>query len=134
MAYEIFDLSYATVVKSGLPLAWTNIKNGSNQERPRPGALLIWKEGGEFEMTGHVAVVTEVSDYWIRVIEQNVEDIAWGDTNGRNYSRELQADIDKDTGSYTIHETWGKLGGNIIGWKMLPQNFVADPIPHPTDF
>ena len=36
-----------------------SFRNGSRRP-PEPGCLLIWDEGGEFERTGHVAIVVEV--------------------------------------------------------------------------
>ncbi len=35
---------------------------------------MIWLPGGEFEHTGHVAVVIEVTDTEVRVAEQNFDD------------------------------------------------------------
>lgn len=128
MAYEIFDLPYATRIRDGSQVPWNNIRNGSSPH-PVPGSVLIWEEGGEFRETGHVAIVTEVSDNWVRVAEQNVNDTFWPE--GRDYARELQVDYEPLTGNYFIHESLWLHGGKILGWKNLPDDFISEPIPHP---
>ena len=128
MAYEIFELPYATRVSDNSQVPWNNIRNGSSP-RPIPGSVLIWEEGGEFRHTGHVAIVTEVSDNWVRVAEQNVEDSYWPE--GCDYARELKAEYEPKTGNYFIHESLWLHGGRILGWKNLPEDFVPEPIPHP---
>lgn len=127
MAYEIFELQYATRIKDGAQIPWDNIPNGSSP-RPVPGSVLIWEEGGEFQKTGHVAIVTEVSDNWVRVAEQNVNDTFWPE--GRDYARELVVDYEPKSGNYFIHESLWTRGGKILGWKNLPSDFQSEPIPH----
>jgi glutathionylspermidine amidase/synthetase len=128
MAYEIFDKSHAVRVKDKTKVPWTNIKNGSTV-RPRLGSLLIWHSGGEFSYTGHVAVVTDVSDEWVRIAEQNVDDTLW--PNGQDWARELDVEYNPSTGEYFIHERWGRRGGRVMGWKNLPEDHTPEPIPHP---
>ena len=128
MAYEIFELPYATRISDRSRIPWNNIRNGTSP-RPVPGSVLIWEEGGEFRHTGHVAIVTEVSDNWVRVAEQNVEDVFWPD--GRDYARELIAEYNKENDTFYIHEVWGRHGGEVLGWKNLPEDFIPEPIPHP---
>jgi glutathionylspermidine amidase/synthetase len=127
MAYEIFPLTHATRVSDNSEVPWNNVANGSST-RPVPGCILIWNEGAEFKWTGHVAVVTAVSDTYVRIAEQNVHDMSWG---GRDYSRELPAEVNPDTGAFHIHDRYGK-GGTITGWKLLPADFKATPIPLPS--
>ena len=124
MAYEIFNLPHAIRVKDEENIPWTNIPNGSS-ERPVPGAVLIWNEGGEFQRTGHVAIVVEVSDEWVRVAEQNVNDTYW--PRGQNWARQLAVEYDKAKGTYFIRE----VDGSVKGWKHLPKDFVPDPLPLP---
>ncbi len=126
MAYEIYDIPFVTRIRDKSQVPWASYPNGSTI-RPVPGCVLLWHEGGEFRYTGHVAIVTEVTDNWVRVAEQNVEDALWG---GDNYARELRVTVDENTGSYFIHEEWGKRGGRILGWKLLPEDFESHPIPH----
>ena len=126
MAYEIFPLPNVTRVSDSSAVPWTNVPNGSTT-RPVAGCILIWNEGGEFKWTGHVAVVTAVSDSFVRVAEQNVHDMTG---EGRDYSRELPAVVDAATGAFHIHEHYGK-GGTVAGWKLLPADFKPSPIPLP---
>ncbi len=55
------------------------VPNGSGTDRRRPeaGCGLIWREQGHFSGTGPVAIITEVTDTYVRVAEQNVDDTYW---------------------------------------------------------
>jgi glutathionylspermidine amidase/synthetase len=126
MAYEIFALPHATRVSDNSIVLWSTVPNGS-PTLPLPGCILIWAEGAEFKWTGHVAVITEATDSYVRVAEQNVHDASW---EGRNYSRQLPAGRDAATGAFHIYDRYGK-GGTILGWKVLPAEFKPEPIPLP---
>lgn len=104
-----------TVLESGL------------HKRPLPGNVLLWKCGGFFSHTGHVAIVTEVveklqteedikngrKNFGVRVWEQNYDDEPWG---GREYSRELPAhQIGGEDGPFWISETVG-IQSEVLGW------------------
>jgi glutathionylspermidine amidase/synthetase len=112
MAYDIFRLRNVTKVsdKSLLPLH--SFRNGSRR-RPEQGCLLIWEAAGEFELTGHVALVTEVHDEFIRIAEQNVDNSAW--PQGQTWSRQLEATITED-GGYLVEP--GFAGDSLLGWVI----------------
>ena len=112
MAYDIFRLTSVRDIHGNRLLPLRSFRNGS-QRRPEPGCLLIWDEGGEFETTGHVAVVTEVTDGYVRVAEQNVGNSAWPD--GRDYSREIRAETTPD-GNYWLECSFGD--ATILGWVI----------------
>ncbi len=112
MAYDIFNLRSVRVVEDGALLPLRSFRNGSKR-RPEPGCLLIWDEGGEFDVTGHVAVVTEVFDDCIRCLEQNVDNGKWPE--GRDFSRELAASVSAD-GGYRISCTYPE--SRILGWVI----------------
>lgn len=112
MAYDIFRLRTVRVVADGSLLPLQSFRNGAKR-LPEPGALLIWDEGGEFDVTGHVAVITEVGETWVRVIEQNVEDTVW--PTGQSCSRQLPMHRTPD-GGFRIHCTFP--GGIILGWMI----------------
>ena len=112
MAYDIFRLRSVRVVADGSRLPLCSFRNGAGR-RPEPGSLLIWNEGGDFVVTGHVAVVTEVFDDRVRVIEQNVDNTPWPE--GRTWSRELPASVSGD-GAYWIEESLGN--ATILGWVI----------------
>lgn len=149
-ASEIFDLSDVSDVRNGELMPWKSVVNGSeylhrgsschiDQIRPSVGTILIWDKGGEFEHTGHVAVITEVVDSRrVRIAEQNVKHEIWPE--GQNYSRELVLGTqvlqvsDDDSGNehlcYTISDPdpTQKSGTKIKGWKVLPVGFRPNPI------
>ena len=112
MAYDIFALRHVTRLVDDQLLPLHSFRNGS-QRAPEPGCLLIWEEGGEFEVTGHVAVVTEVLENSIRFAEQNVEHCKLPDN--RTWSRELPLHRDAD-GGYHIESAFAD--SRIKGWVI----------------
>jgi len=112
MAYDIFHLRTLRSVHDHTLLPLRSFRNGAKRH-PEPGCMLIWEEGGEFEETGHVAIVTEVFSNAIRIVEQNVGHAVWKD--GQHYSRELPAKIDAD-GAYWLECTYAD--GDVLGWVI----------------
>jgi len=112
MAYEIFNLRSVRVVSSNTLLPLHAFRNGAKQH-PEPGSLLIWDDGGEFERTGHVAVVTEVYPDKLRLAEQNVGHQLWPE--GQSYCRELRAKVTPE-GDYWLECSYGD--ATILGWVM----------------
>lgn len=112
MAYDIFQLRSVRVVKDNTLLPLHSFRNGAKRP-PEPGCLLVWDEGGDFEDTGHVAVVTEVHADCIRFVEQNVEQLMWPPR--QRWSRELKATRTPDDG-YWIDAA--SEGATILGWVM----------------
>lgn len=110
MAYDIFDLRSVRDLATNTRLPLNAFRNGS-KSHPTLGSLLIWQEGGEFEDTGHVAVVTDVAPNYIRIAEQNVGHGQWRE--GHNYARELTAKI-TDDGEYWVKCSYGD--AEILGW------------------
>ncbi|MFZ5655415.1 MAG: bifunctional glutathionylspermidine amidase/synthase [Pseudomonadota bacterium] len=117
MAYDIFDLRFARRVSDGELLPLQAFRNGSRR-LPEPGCMLIWNEGGEFERTGHVAIVTRVEPDFLWVVEQNVDHQVWAP--GQACSRELKTRLTED-GEYWIQCALG--GAEILGWVVQ----TADP-------
>lgn len=112
MAYDIFALRSVRDISANTLLPFNAFANGS-KARPEIGSLLIWAEGGEFEDTGHVAVITDVTDTYVRIAEQNVGHHRWN--KGCDYARELRAKITKD-GEYWLQCSYGD--AEILGWMM----------------
>ena len=110
MAYDIFDIK-SFLTRDGSKLPAYAFRNGSRR-KPELGALLIWSPTGEFERTGHVAVITEVLENSVRVVEQNVEHQVWG---GLEWARTLPLREDS-RGGFTIECTYGD--AHILGWVM----------------
>ncbi|MBG5951101.1 bifunctional glutathionylspermidine amidase/synthase [Proteus terrae] len=123
MAYEIFSLRFLrkTIDDDILPLQ--AFANGSKQP-PAVGALLIWQEGGEFKVTGHVAVITEVLEDKIRIAEQNV--IHTRLPAGQQWTRELPLKV-TDNG-YFIQDTFDNT--TLLGWMIQTEpNIYSLPQP-----
>ncbi|WP_371194027.1 bifunctional glutathionylspermidine amidase/synthase [Glaciecola sp. SC05] len=116
MAYEIFNLRSVREIKSNRLLPLNAFRNGSTQH-PEPGAMLIWDEGGEFEHTGHVAIISEILPNAIRIVEQNMDFVPW--QNGRNYSREISARIGAQ-GDYWLQ--CSSKSGRILGWMLQTED------------
>ncbi len=116
MAYDIFDLTSVRVVRDNSHLPLKAFRNGSLRH-PQRGALMVWDEGGEFERTGHVAVVVEVSAEWVRVAEQNVGHKRW--TAGAAFAREIKAKV-APTGEFWVECSFGDAtilnGVNGLSW------------------
>ncbi|WP_405602093.1 MULTISPECIES: bifunctional glutathionylspermidine amidase/synthase [unclassified Pseudoalteromonas] len=110
MAYDIFELRSVRDVSSQNRLPLNAFKNGAKYH-PQIGSLLIWEEGGEFEETGHVAVVVEVHEDKIRLAEQNVGHQIW--PKDQSWCRELKAKVTKD-GDYWIECSYSD--ATILGW------------------
>ncbi|TBM06326.1 bifunctional glutathionylspermidine amidase/synthase [Hafnia paralvei] len=109
MAYEIFSLRYLRQVVNDNILPLQAFPNGCERP-PVAGSLLIWQQGGEFEHTGHVAIITQVLDNKIRVVEQNV--IHHPLPAGQQWTRELP--LTYLDGKYAIQDTFNDT--EILGW------------------
>lgn len=112
MAYDIFRLRSVRRINDSAELPLRSFKNGSRR-RPETGCLLIWDAGGEFEITGHVAIVTEVENDYIRFVEQNVENKRW--PVGQAFSRQLKTSTSED-GEYWIEERLENV--TVLGWVI----------------
>ena len=116
MAYDIFRLQNVRVVRDNTRLPLKSFRNGS-QRHPEPGAMLIWSEGGEFEITGHVAIVTEVHPDRLCLVEQNVTHEVW--PQGQGFSRAIPAKI-TDDGGYWLRCSYGD--ATILGWVVQTED------------
>jgi len=112
MAHDIFRLKTVRHITENKLLPLQSFYNGSLRH-PEPGCLLIWEEGGEFEMTGHVAIVTEVTEDYVRIAEQNVGHRRWPE--GQDYARQLNAEVTED-GEYWIECSFGD--ASVMGWVI----------------
>ncbi len=126
MAYEIFRLRSVRVVGENRRLPLRSFANGSKRH-PEPGCLLVWDEGGEFERTGHVAIVTDVAPTYIRFAEQNVGHRVWPE--GHHYAREIKATV-TDTDEYWVECSFGD--ATILGWVLQTDDdrYAEEPEQH----
>lgn len=128
MAYEIFSLTELRTPDGSQHLPLQSFRNGSRRA-PEVGCMLIWDEGGDFEHTGHVAIVTHVHEDRLCIIEQNNHDAVWPD--GQDYSREIQLRRAYDGG------VWLRAPmkeGTIMGWVIQTDDARhAQPRMRPND-
>ncbi|MGR8921138.1 MAG: glutathionylspermidine synthase family protein [Gammaproteobacteria bacterium] len=132
MAYDIFSLRSLRAVADDALLPLCAFRNGSSR-LPEPGCLLIWDEGGEFEDTGHVAIVTEVLPQAVRFVEQNYEHVPWPERQA--YSRELKVERDAGGG---YHIRCAHPASRLLGWMMQTDDdtgadTIAEVDPHLLD-
>lgn len=123
MAYEIFDLRFLRQVVNDDILPLQAYANGSSRP-PVPGALLIWQQGGEFEQTGHVAVITRVFADRVQIVEQNV--IHHALPAGQQWTRELP--MQQHAGKYWLQDTFDDT--EILGWMIQTCDSV-EALPAP---
>ena len=126
MAYEIFSLRFLRQVVNDALVPLQAFANGG-KKRPEAGALLIWAEGGEFEHTGHVAIITEVFHDKIRIAEQNV--IHSRLPSGQQWTRELKMTTNE---GYLLHDTFDNT--HILGWMIQTEDTqysLPQPRPQP---
>lgn len=123
MAYEIFSLRFLRQVVNDNLLPLQAFANGSKR-KPTAGALLIWQKGGEFNETGHVAVITQLVGNKVRIAEQNV--IHHPLPPGQQWTRELTLAV-KD-GCYTLEDTFDDT--TILGW-MIQTDDTEHSLPQP---
>lgn len=124
MAYEIFSLRFLRQVVNDKILPFYAFANGSRQA-PTAGALLIWQKGGEFQDTGHVAVITQIEGNKVKIAEQNVTFTPL--PLGQQWTRELTLHV-KD-GCYTIEDTFDDT--EILGWMAYDVD-AHDCLPQPS--
>ena len=110
MAFDIFELKTAREVATNRSIPLYHHANGSSSCLPNRGSLLIWDAVGEmFSVTGHVAVVVNVTPTFVDIVEQNVLNKVW---DNANYSRRLPAALVSN--SFTVSCTFD--GSKILGW------------------
>ena len=129
MAYEIFEFETVERLADGARVPFEAVPNGSGPDRRRPtlGSVLIWYPQGYFKHTGHVAIITEATDTYVRIAEQNTHDRYWAP--GTNYSRELPVHIDAQ-GRYAIEDTTATRA-KVMGWMHVNAPTVAGTLVTP---
>lgn len=132
-AFRVYGLDHLERVRDRTQtVPWLTFANPSTS-RPQVGSVLVWGAGDEglphLKLTGHIAIVCEVSDNYVRVAEQNVHDTFW--PAGQSWARELPASFDERTGLYSIRAVINN--ARVQGWKSLPADFVPEPLPVTVD-
>ncbi|WP_413516536.1 bifunctional glutathionylspermidine amidase/synthase [Photobacterium phosphoreum] len=126
MAYEIFSLRFLRQVVNDKILPLYAFENGSRQ-KPIVGSLLIWQKGGEFQDTGHVAIITHIENDKVMIAEQNVTFAPL--PLGQQWTRELTLHV--EDGYYTIEDTFDD--SEILGWMAYNADTTYSlPQPSPS--
>ena len=103
-AYQIFDLDYFIDIHTNEKIKIYKHYNGSNII-PQIGSLLVWDKYVDKNRSGHVAIITYVTNNYIEIVEQN-----WKKDYiniNKKYSRRLIVDT---SNGYYIKDN------HIIGW------------------
>ncbi len=128
MAYEGFDLTCFKQLPGMNDIPIECIENGSTDAAKRPayGNVIIWNDSGYFRNTGHIGIITEATDRYVRIAEQNYNDLYW--PQGQDYSRELPVLLDAAGDSYSIVDSTTPESPNcgatsVRGWirVLLPK-------------
>lgn len=115
MAYDIFTLRHVHRLEDDTLLPLRAFRNGSARA-PEAGGMLIWEEGGEFAMTGHVAIITHVGQDHVCIAEQNLEHELWEE--GASYSRKLP--IAHRDGGWHMETSYSDVA--IAGWVLQTED------------
>jgi glutathionylspermidine amidase/synthetase len=99
-AKDLFSQRTLFNIRTGIQQFWaTELNIGT--KLPSPGSLLIWMPTKDFPLSGHVAVVTQVTKNYVYIIEQNY-----------------------GTGRRRLPVRNGKIvSPGLIGWKDVPRLF-----------
>jgi glutathionylspermidine amidase/synthetase len=100
-AIDMWKLQHVTSVHDGSTLPIRAIPNGGII--PQYGNFLIWKNEGEYQPTGHVAVIMSVEHDHVDIAEQNINNTWTG------YSRRLPLRV--NDGQCTIDDPTGAIEG-----------------------
>jgi hypothetical protein len=99
-------------LSDGANVALVMHATGVSLQRPAVGDLIIWKKT-EAQFVGHVAVVCEVTDEYVRIAEQNADNnIMWG---GGTYARQFPLQRHAETGAWTLRDDEDPL----FGWVRV---------------
>jgi hypothetical protein len=92
---------------------------GESISRPAVHDAIIWMKT-EQAPVGHIAIVSEVTETYVRIAEQNVEnDMMW---KGETYTREFSLERNSETGSWFIRDDEDP----ILGWVRVDQDSNED--------
>lgn len=121
-ACDIWDRKFVKRLSDGGRVKLNMFTSGVTTKPPAVNDLIIWKRTEE-QPVGHVAVVSEVTDTFLRVAEQNADnDRLWP---GGHWAREFRLSRDASSGVYTLHDDEDPL----FGWVRADLSTVAPPLP-----
>ncbi len=110
MAREIFSLRFLREVVNDNILPLQAFPNGSPRA-PEAGALLIWQKGGEFNETGHVAIITQLSITKFVLLSKTLST-----RHCRRAAVDSRTEMVVENGCYTLRDTFDDT--TILGWMI----------------
>lgn len=121
-ACDLWDRTYVKRLVDGARVSVAKFTSGVTTHAPAVNDLVIWKHS-DAQPFGHVAVVSEVSDTYVRIAEQNAHnDVMWA---GRCWSREFSLTRHADHGAWTLRDAEDA----VFGWMRVDTSSVAEPAP-----
>lgn len=116
IAAMVFEMKAVHSLVTGKNAPMLAVANGG-YERPVKDSLIIWPATNDAPF-GHIGVIVEVTDNYIRVADQNQHFHKWAD----NYSTELRLVYNASNKTWTIKDyaygrTW-----NPLGWMVFPSD------------
>jgi hypothetical protein len=121
-ASDIWNRKFVKRLLDGARVKLSMFTSGVTTKLPAVNDLIIWKVTAA-QPVGHVAVVVEVCDAYVRVAEQNSDnDQLWA---AGHWAREFPLSRDPSTGVYTLHDAEDP----VFGWVRADLGTVAPPLP-----
>eukprot|EP00744_Colponema_vietnamica_P001498 GILI01002478.1.p1 GENE.GILI01002478.1~~GILI01002478.1.p1 ORF type:complete len:190 (+),score=14.89 GILI01002478.1:65-634(+) len=115
-ADRVFHMKGVNSMVTGQSVPMVAVANGG-LERPIKDSLIIWPATNESPF-GHIGVIVEVTDTYIRVADQNQHFHKWQD----NYSTELRLVYHSGSQTWTIKDySYGRVW-NPLGWMTFPSH------------
>ena len=121
-AAMVFKMTEVEDIRTGNTVPMVAVANGG-AAKPEKDTFLIWPDT-EDAPPGHIGVIVEVGDDYVRVADQNQHFHHWG---GKNYSAELKLAFDAEKNTYTIVDVLDGKEWNPLGWMTFPGVANRDP-------
>jgi glutathionylspermidine amidase/synthetase len=121
-ACDIWERKFVKRLGDGARVSLAMYTSGVTMHRPAVNDLVIWK-ATETQPFGHVAVVSEVTDEFVRIAEQNAHnDRPW---IGGHWARQFSLTRDAQSGAWIMHDAEDPL----FGWVRADLDDVAPALP-----
>jgi glutathionylspermidine amidase/synthetase len=121
-ACDIWERKFVKRLSDGARVGLQMLTSGVTTHRPAVNDFIIWKKTDE-QPVGHIAVVSEVTDEYVRIAEQNADnDQPW---SGGHFARQFPLTCDASSGAWTMHD----LEDPLFGWVRANFADVAAALP-----
>ena len=100
-AVDIWNIPYVYVPNTKKQFGFDSVSNGMSVE-PKVGDILVFIQN-EFYPYGHVGIITRLTQDYLYLAEQNIDDTVWN----KPYSRKIKRRVD------TVLDPF------VLGWKTI---------------